>query len=72
MEKISLEEVNNMSEPALRQTLRDIVIERQRQEQAEAERKSAEEASRIKEEERLDGFFARKMRNNGPRFGDQY
>lgn len=72
MENLSLEQINNMGEAALRQTLRDVVIERQRSEQAEAEQKKAEAAAKAKEEEQLNSFFANKLKNKSPRFGDQY
>lgn len=69
MEKLSLEQVNNMDAEAMRQILRNAVIEREREEQEEAERQKAEEEAKAKEEERLGNFFANKFKNKSPRFG---
>lgn len=72
MEKLSLEQVNNMDVEAMRQVLRNAVIERHMAEQAEAERQKVEAAAKEKEEEHLNNFFANKFKNKSPRFGDQY
>ena len=72
MEQLTLEQVNNMDAESMRQVLRNAVIERQRAEQAEADRRKAEEEAKAKEEEWMNNFFAGKMKNQSPRFGDQY
>ena len=72
MENITLEQVNNMDAESMRQVLRNAVIERQRAEQAEAERRKAEEEAKAKDEELMNNFFANKFKNKSPRFGDQY
>ena len=72
MEQLTLEQVNNMDAESMRQVLRNAVIERQRAEQAEAERQKAEEEAKDKAKERMDNFFAGKLKNQSPRFGDQY
>lgn len=72
MENITLEQVNNMDAETMRQVLRNAVIERQRAEQAEAERRKAEEEAKAKDEELMNNFFANKFKNKSPRFGDQY
>lgn len=71
MRKISLEEVNNMSESAMRQILRDEVINQQMQERADAERIAAEEQAKQEEAARMDAFFAERL-NSRLKFGDQY
>ena len=70
MEQLTLEQVNNMDAESMRQVLRNAVIERQRTEQAEAERQKAEAEAKAKEEERLGNFFANKLKNPSPRFGN--
>lgn len=72
MEQLTLEQVNNMDAESMRQVLRNAVIERQRAEQAEAERRKAEEEAKAKDEELMNNFFANKFKNQSPRFGDQY
>lgn len=72
MENLTLEQVNNMDSETMRQVLRNAVIERQRTEQAEAERRKAEEEAKTKDEELMNNFFANKFKNKSPRFGDQY
>ena len=72
MENLTLEQVNNMDAESMRQVLRSAVIERQNEEQAEAERRKAEEEAKAKDEELMDNFFAKKFKNKSPRFGDQY
>lgn len=72
MENLTLEQINNMDAESMRQVLRNAVIERQREEQAEAERRKEEEEAKAKDKEWMDNFFAGKMKNQSPRFGDQY
>lgn len=72
MENLTLEQVNNMDAETMRQVLRNEVIEKQRLEQAEAERRKAEEEAKAKDEEIMNNFFANKFKNKAPRFGDQY
>lgn len=72
MENLTLEQVNNMDAESMRQVLRSAVIERQRAEQAEADRRKAEEEAKAKDEELMNNFFANKFKNKSPRFGDQY
>ena len=72
MENLTLEQINNMDAETMRQVLRNAVIERQRAEQAEAERQRAEKEAKDKEEEWMNNFFAGKMKNQSPRFRDQY
>lgn len=72
MKKLSMELVNNMSEDAMRQLLRDEVVEQHLKEQAEAERIQAEEEAKAKETKQLDDFFANRFKDKSPRFGDQY
>ena len=72
MEQLTLEQVNNMDAESMRQVLRNAVIERQRAEQAEADRRKAEEEAKAKDEEQMNNFFANKFKNKSPRFGDQY
>lgn len=72
MEQLTLEQVNNMDAESMRQVLRNAVIERQRAEQAEADRRKAEEEAKAKDEELMNNFFAHKFKNQSPRFGDQY
>lgn len=72
MEQLTLEQVNNMDAESMRQILRNAVIERQRAEQAEADRRKAEEEAKAKDEELMNNFFANKFKNQSPRFGDQY
>ena len=72
MENITLEQVNNMDAESMRQVLRNAVIERQRAEQAEADRQKAEEEAKAKAKEWMDNFFAGKFKNQSPRFGGQY
>ena len=72
MKKLSLEMVNNMSEDAMRQLLRDEVVEQHLKEQAESERIRAEEEAKAKEEKAMNDFFANKFKDKSPRFGDQY
>lgn len=72
MKKLSMDLVNNMSEDAMRQLLRDEVVEQHLKEQAEAERIRAEEEAKAKEEKAMNDFFANKFKDNSPRFGDQY
>lgn len=72
MRNLSLEMVNNMSEDAMRQLLRDEVVEQHLREQAEAERLKAEEEAKAKEEKAMNDFFANRFRNESPRFGYQY
>lgn len=72
MENLTLEQVNNMDSETMRQVLRNAVIERQREEQAEADRRKAEEEAKAKDEELMNNFFANKFKNKSPRFGDQY
>lgn len=72
MRKLSMDLVNNMSEDAMRQLLRDEVVEQHLREQAEAERIAAEEQAKREETARMDAFFAERFRNKSPRFGDQY
>ena len=72
MEQLTLEQVNNMDAESMRQVLRNAVIERQRAEQAEADRRKAEEEAKAKDEELMNNFFANKFKNQPPRFGDQY
>ena len=64
--------VNNMSEDAMRQLLRDEVVEQHLKEQAEAERIKAEEEVKVKEEKAMNDFFANPFKDKSPRFGDQY
>ena len=61
MKKLSLEMVNNMSEDAMRQLLRDEVVEQHLKEQAEAERIKAEEEVKVKDEKAMNDFFANKI-----------
>lgn len=72
MQKLTFEQVNNMSEDTMRRLLLDEVLDQNFKEQAEEERRKAEEEARAKEEERLNGFFADRFKNKSPRFGDQY
>lgn len=72
MENLTLEQINNMDAESMRQVLRNAVIERQRAEQAEADRRKAEEEAKTKDEELMNNFFANKFKNKSPRFGDQY
>lgn len=72
MEQLTLEQVNNMDAESMRQVLRNAVIERQRAEQAEADRRKAEEEAKAKDEELMNDFFTKKFKNQSPRFGDQY
>lgn len=72
MRKLSMDLVNNMSEDAMRQLLRDEVVEQHLREQAEAERLKAEEEAKAKEEKAMNDFFANRFRNKSPRFGGQY
>ena len=72
MEKLTLNQVNSMSVDAMRQVLRDAVIERQRREQAEVERIAAEGQAKAEESARMDAFFAQRFKNSRPKFGDQY
>lgn len=72
MIKLNMELVNNMSEDAMRQLLRDEVVEQHLAEQAEAERIAAEEQAKREESARMDAFFAERFRHTEPRFGDQY
>lgn len=72
MENLTLEQINNMDAETMRQVLRNAVIERQRAEQAEADRRKAEEEAKAKDEELMNNFFAKKFKNQSPRFGDQY
>lgn len=70
MEQLTLEQVNNMDAGSMRQVLRNVVIERQRAEQAEAERQRAEKEAKDKEEQHIKNFFANKLKNPSPRFGN--
>ena len=72
MKKLSLEMVNNMSEDAMRQLLRDEVVEQHLKEQAESERIRAEEEAKAKEEKAMNDFFANKFKDISQRFGDMY
>ena len=72
MENLTLEQVNNMDAESMRQVLRSAVIERQRAEQAEADRRKAEEEAKAKDEELMNNFFSKKFKNQSPKFGDQY
>lgn len=72
MRKITLEEVNNLSLDAMRQILRDEVINQQMQERAEAERIAAEERAKAEEASRMDAFFKERFQSSRPMFGDQY
>lgn len=72
MKNLTLEQINNMDSESMRQVLRNAVIERQRAEQAEAERRKAEEEAKAKDEEIMNNFFANKFKNKAQRFGDQY
>ena len=72
MENLTLEQISNMDTESMRQVLRNAVIERQRAEQAEADRRKAEEEAKAKDEELMNNFFANKFKNQSPRFGDQY
>ena len=55
--------VNNMSEDAMRQLLRDEVVEQHLKEQAEAERLKAEEEANAEEEKAMNDFFVNRFRN---------
>ena len=72
MENLTLEQINNMDTESMRQVLRNAVIERQRAEQAEADRRKEEEEAKAKDEELMNNFFAKKFKTQSPRFGDQY
>lgn len=72
MDRLSLEQINNMTESQLREYLRGLEIENQRKEMAA--KIVAEEEQRKKEEslKEMDDFFKRKFENDQPRIGDQY
>lgn len=72
MQRLTFEQVNNMSEDTMRRLLLDEVLDQNFKEQAEEERRKAEEEARTREEERLNSFFADRFKNKTPRFGDQY
>lgn len=61
MKKLSLEMVNNMSEDAMRQLLRDEVVEQHLKEQAEAERIKAEEEAKAKEDKGNERFLCQQV-----------
>ena len=65
MERLTLEQINNMTEGQMREYLRGMEVENQRKD--EAARIAAEEEQRKKDEARkeTDDFFKRKFQSQG-------
>ena len=73
MDRLTLEQINNMTESQMREYLRGLEIENQRKDMAA--RIAAEEEQRKKEENEkfMQEYFANKFENNiKPRFNGQY
>lgn len=73
MERLNLEQINNMTESQMREYLRGLEIENQRADAAKAAEAQAEQERKEAEAKAFDEYFEKRFEGNiHPRFRGQY
>lgn len=72
MDRLTLEQINNMTESQMREYLRGLEVENQRKDMDEQIAAQEEQNKREQALKDMDDFFKHKFENGQPKIGDQW